>query len=1152
MAERRFVDVDISSYFGVPMLRARCFNQAALAAVRGVCEDASLSTDEKKARLKSIDPSTVRFERAVPAVAAAIDSGVGQAAQQQRAEQTRPSQQQGHQEGWVAFGDSAAPKPARPAPPAPAPATGASPDTQRPDSALKQLENLCMPAPLRQAEAERLLVVAAAGLTVLAAGGSGLPRLWRLGENWTSTGAPWTMPVPKGEKDTEPYRTFKAPDVNCPAATCMHVLGGTLWSGHADGTIRAWKPGGGASEAGIAGICTLRWRAHRSAVVSMTLTNDGTLWTGSTSGGMRMWQFGKEVPPDVKVATQSQWGSFSPHSEPMETDGSFGADLRVPISVAASASGNLHSRVRFVAQAGDVVWSGGNANLGLWDARSGRLIRRVGYDFLDEAGNVLEGATVDADDAKMAALEGSAGARSKAKGIGSAFRSMGKLARVAANKASAGVTKVVSSAADYASGPGGTSDYVTRGRGQLHCLCVAPVDGGAWAGYATGVVTHWGRSGKVLIETRLANTKVPVRAITAVGGARLWAGTADGYIHVLGAVGSQRGKPIGKWLAHDSPVISLASDGPTVVSMAADGAVRVWNARSPSPGDATARDTYAGELAAVSQEKTYRIFAGTWNVNEKQAKADDIARWLCGKGNSTGNATAAQLTLDFDVVAVGFQEIEMGGGSLVSAAAKNAVGNSKLSKDAQWWCDNMTLAVQEATRGVPLSESFELVSFRQMAGIACGVWARRRLREVVGDAQTCTVACGALGNTLGNKGAAAVRFTLHRQSLAFISSHFAAHQKNVADRNANYARIASNLDFTSDFFKSSMNFAAVASAASSRTFESADSSSSIEDSSGESGRDDEGLESDANAPVSRSESVGAMALQQSSRFADAADVIVWYGDFNYRIDLPNEEVRPAIQRGDLGVLRGHDQLMREQAAGRAFRRMREAQIEFPPTYKFDKGYGSQSYDTSEKCRIPAWTDRVLVFDHRATRNPGACTTVDVVRYEAEMDAFGSDHRPVRAELAVRMAVAEARLGRACAIKAYGACAAVLNVGGLGQPGSGKGAMIRAEADKVAVRMMGGDTTLRIANMSKQGLLFRVQGADQGAPLQSMPSWLTVEPGAGALAPGAVLVLKFSVHPDSPPPTGSRASVAIRAIGEYGMRAAPDEHETAAVVSVSVE
>ncbi|OBS57414.1 hypothetical protein A6R68_11460, partial [Neotoma lepida] len=60
------------------------------------------------------------------------------------------------------------------------------------------------------------------------------------------------------------------------------------------------------------------------------------------------------------------------------------------------------------------------------------------------------------------------------------------------------------------------------------------------------------------------------------------------------------------------------------------------------------------------------------------------------------------------------------------------------------------------------------------------------------------------------------------------------------------------------------------------------------------------------------------------------DYVFWCGDFNYRIDLPNEEI---------------------------FRGFLEGKVTFAPTYKYD--LFSEDYDTSEKCRTPAWTDRVL-------------------------------------------------------------------------------------------------------------------------------------------------------------------------------------------------
>ena len=51
-----------------------------------------------------------------------------------------------------------------------------------------------------------------------------------------------------------------------------------------------------------------------------------------------------------------------------------------------------------------------------------------------------------------------------------------------------------------------------------------------------------------------------------------------------------------------------------------------------------------------------------------------------------------------------------------------------------------------------------------------------------------------MGNLLGNKGAVAVRLVLDSQlKLMFIGSHLAAHAERVADRNADFHRIASGL-----------------------------------------------------------------------------------------------------------------------------------------------------------------------------------------------------------------------------------------------------------------------------------------------------------------------------------------------------------------------
>ncbi|XP_078088949.1 synaptojanin-1 isoform X5 [Mustelus asterias] len=87
------------------------------------------------------------------------------------------------------------------------------------------------------------------------------------------------------------------------------------------------------------------------------------------------------------------------------------------------------------------------------------------------------------------------------------------------------------------------------------------------------------------------------------------------------------------------------------------------------------------------------------------------------------------------------------------------------------------------------------------------------------------------------------------------------------------------------------------------------------------------------------------------------DYIFWCGDFNYRIDLPNEEVKDLIRQQNWDTLLSGDQLINQKNAGHIFREFLEGRINFAPTYKYD--LFSDDYDTSEKCRTPAWTDRIL-------------------------------------------------------------------------------------------------------------------------------------------------------------------------------------------------
>ncbi|KAF8915801.1 DNase I-like protein [Mucidula mucida] len=111
------------------------------------------------------------------------------------------------------------------------------------------------------------------------------------------------------------------------------------------------------------------------------------------------------------------------------------------------------------------------------------------------------------------------------------------------------------------------------------------------------------------------------------------------------------------------------------------------------------------------------------------------------------------------------------------------------------------------------------------------------------------------------------------------------------------------------------------------------------------------------------------------------DNIIWAADTNYRIDLDNDTVRPLAEADDFDTLVSADQLKQVMDARIAFAGYEEGPLLFRPTYRYD--LGTDNYDTSEKYRIPAWTDRILYRGHQ----------LDLAVY-ARAELKGSDHRPV--------------------------------------------------------------------------------------------------------------------------------------------------------------
>ncbi|KAF4533412.1 hypothetical protein B566_EDAN013288 [Ephemera danica] len=108
------------------------------------------------------------------------------------------------------------------------------------------------------------------------------------------------------------------------------------------------------------------------------------------------------------------------------------------------------------------------------------------------------------------------------------------------------------------------------------------------------------------------------------------------------------------------------------------------------------------------------------------------------------------------------------------------------------------------------------------------------------------------------------------------------------------------------------------------------------------------------------------AGQSQGRTLNSHDYVFWCGDFNYRIDMEKDEIKELVKKQEYDQILLNDQLKKASAEGNVFKNYIEGEINFAPTYKYD--LFSDDYDTSEKCRAPAWTDRVLAelkqSDHR--------------------------------------------------------------------------------------------------------------------------------------------------------------------------------------------
>ncbi|KAK4436078.1 Type II inositol polyphosphate 5-phosphatase 15 [Sesamum alatum] len=476
---------------------------------------------------------------------------------------------------------------------------------------------------------------------------------------------------------------------------------------------------------------------------------------------------------------------------------------------------------------------------------------------------------------------------------------------------------------------------------------LATSNGMIWTGCANGLLVQWDGNGNRLQDFQYHS--FAVQSICTIG-SRIWVGYISGTVQVL----DLNGNLLGQWVGHNSPVIDLAVGAGYVFTLANHGGIRGWSITSPGPLDNIFRSELAGKEFLYTRLENLKILAGTWNVGQGRAAPDSLISWL-------GSAAA-----DIDIIVVGLQEVEMGAGFLAVSAAKETMGLEG-SSAGQWWLDMIGRTLDEGS-------TFSRVGSRQLAGLLISVWVRNNIRGHVGDVDVAAVPCG-LGRAIGNKGAVGLRMRVYGRVMCFVNCHFAAHLEAVNRRNADFDHVYRTMIFSRP--SNILNGAAAG----------------------------------VSSAVQMLRSTSAIGINPTEGVPELseADMVVFLGDFNYRLDgISYDEARDFVSQRCFDWLRERDQLRAEMKAGNVFQGMREAVIRFPPTYKFEKHQpGLAGYDSGEKKRIPAWCDRILYRDSRSASVSTCsldCPVVSsILQYEACMDVTDSDHKPVRCIFSVEVA-----------------------------------------------------------------------------------------------------------------------------------------------------
>ncbi|KAF4668392.1 inositol [Perkinsus olseni] len=421
----------------------------------------------------------------------------------------------------------------------------------------------------------------------------------------------------------------------------------------------------------------------------------------------------------------------------------------------------------------------------------------------------------------------------------------------------------------------------------------------------------------------------------------------------------------------------------------------------PKGTRAPATSPKACEIAQAPSQPCIKVHICTFNSCGTVPRGDDLDRLLP--------------TPRPDILAIGLSEFGM-------SLEKTLINKKTLRVLSRNWAAD----VQQRLG----ADQFTLVASRQLQGLLLVVFARVDLPYCPLAVKTDAVATGA-GNVVGNKGAVIVKLFLSAQqsadsdeqqdsirvdpnphkrvssttkdppqaSLTFVQCHLAAHPRNTKRRNQDYERILTTSRLLQHFSRHRPS---------------------------KSRNHRPRPAHHHHHTTKRRPRVGVFRRfqklyrrREKDTFRNMRGPVFLFGDLNFRVQCGNRAycdrllamgrfdellhkrcqlTRQLLHNDDSDDSQGSEESLGEiETVSRAppWSEWKEAPILFPPTYKFDMG--TNVYDTSDKQRIPSWTDRILWRS-----DADGLHQINCQAYDSISSVKSSDHRPVYASFDIRL------------------------------------------------------------------------------------------------------------------------------------------------------